>query len=103
MIFKVSSFIYKDFLNLRHVDGFDFNPSKATKEKIINESKTEIEFLTVYQPKFSILSHFQEMARKSFFGRLGDLAEKVIKAGKQAGKEAVAEIRNLLGMFIHFF
>lgn len=93
--FKVSSFIYDDLLNLKHVDGFDFDPSKATKQKIIKESKTEIEFLTQYQPKFSILSHLQQMARKTVFERLGDIGEKVIqKVGD------TFEIQNVVGLFI---
>ena len=81
-------------LNLKHVDGFDFDPSKKTKEKIIRESKTEIEFLPQYQPTFSTLSRIQKTAREKFYERLGRKFKKIMK---KVGDSF--EIQNLIGTF----
>ena len=94
---KISSPAYK-LANLKHVDGFDFHPSKATREKIIKESTTEIEFLDQYEPTFSILSRSDKMARENFLGWLGKIAKKVInKVGDSVG-DFVVEIKNIVGI-----
>jgi len=91
-LLQFSSPIY-DALNLKHVDGFDFDPSKATKEKIIKESTTEIEFLDQYEPTFSILSRSDKMAREKVFERLGRKAKKIFnKVGD------FFEIQNIVGI-----
>ena len=92
----MSSPIY-DLLKLEHVDGFDFDPSKAIKEKIIKESTTEIEFLDQFRPTYSSLSRSKKMARETVFERLGKLGKKVIKkTTKKLGE--VFEIQKLLGI-----
>ena len=88
----MSSPIY-DLLKLEHVDGFDFDPSKAIKEKIIKESTTEIEFLDQFRPTYSILSRSKKMARETVFERLGKLGKKIIKKVVDT-----VEIQNVLGI-----
>ena len=94
-----------DTLDFKHVDGFDFDPSKAIKEKIIKETTTDIEFLDQFRPAYSILSGSAKMARnrrETVFERLGKLGRKVIKkVGREVealGKKGEAEIRNVLGI-----
>ena len=95
MWFKVSKPAYKA-VNLKHVDGFDFDPSKKTKEKIIRESKAEIEFLPQFQPTYLTLGRGQKAAREIFYERrfLGKLFQRVIK---NIGD--TFEIQNLVGTF----
>ena len=91
-----------DTLDFKHVDGFDFDPSKAIKQKIIKETTTDIEFLDQFRPAYSILSGSAKMARETVFERLGKLGRKVIKkVGKEVeglGKKVEAEIQNVLGI-----
>ena len=94
-----------DGLEFKHVDGFDFDPSKAIKEKIIKETTTDIEFLDQFRPAYSILSGSAKMARnrrETVFERLGKMGRKVIKkVGKEVedlGKKVEAEIQNVLGI-----
>ena len=84
-----------DTLDFKHVDGFDFDPSKAIKQKIIKETTTDIEFLDQFRPAYSILSGSAKMARETVFERLGKLGRKVIK---KVGKKVEAEIQNVLGI-----
>ena len=88
--------------NLKHVDGFDFDPSKAIKEKIIKETTTELEFLDQFRPAYSILSGSTKMARETVFERLGKKAKKVLKkVGEKVGEtvgEVRVEIQKILGI-----
>ena len=78
-------------LNLKHVDGFDFDPSKATKQKIIRESTTEIEFLDQFEPTFSTLSSSDKIPSDKM--AMGKKAKTVInKVGD------VFEIQNIVGI-----
>ena len=91
-----------DALDFKHVDGFDFDVSKAIKQKIIKETTTDIEFLGQFRPAYSILSGSAKMARETVFERLGKKAKKVLKKiGEEVGEkidEVKVEIRNVLGI-----
>ena len=84
-----------DTLDFKHVDGFDFDPSKAIKQKIIKETTTDIEFLDQFRPAYSILSGSAKMARETVFERLGKKAKKIFK---KLGEKGKVEIQKLLGI-----
>ena len=84
-----------DGLEFKHVDGFDFDASKAIKQKIIKETTTDIEFLDQFRPAYSILSGSAKMARETVFERLGKKAKKIFK---KLGEKGKVEIQKLLGI-----
>ena len=84
-----------DALDFKHVDGFDFDASKAIKQKIIKETTTDIEFLDQFRPAYSILSGSAKMARETVFERLGKKAKKIFK---KLGEKGKVEIQKLLGI-----
>ena len=88
-----------DTLDFKHVDGFDFDPSKAIKQKIIKETTTDIEFLDQFRPAYSILSGSAKMARETVFERLGKKAKKIFK---KLGEKGKVEIQKLLGIVTIF-